>query len=117
GDPAGCSGPASKKPIRHDRIDKIAIPAREPASAVQVDQGHAFAQTNLGRIYETGKGVSKDFGKALGWYHRAAAQGHASAQVNLGRTVETGKGVSQSFENALGWYRKAAAHKGCLGTI
>ena len=37
--------------------------------------GDPEAQYNLGLLYEEGRGVEKDFGKALIWYHQAAKQG------------------------------------------
>lgn len=43
------------------------------------DQGHAWAQTNLGFMYAVGEGVDKDFVEAYAWMNLAAAQGNAEA--------------------------------------
>ena len=72
------------------------------------EQGHAFAQTNLGLCYEEGKGVSQDYYEAVKWYRKAAEQGQADAQHNLGVCYYNGRGVSQNTYEAIKWFRKAA---------
>ena len=72
------------------------------------DQGDAEAQFNLGWMYDTGKGVSQDYGEAVQWYRRAADQGHAQAQCNLGVMYYTGEGVPQDDREAVKWFRRAA---------
>jgi TPR repeat protein len=49
------------------------------------DQGDAFAQCNLGVMYENGYGVAKDMNKAVEWYRKAAAQGITLAKQSLKR--------------------------------
>jgi len=44
------------------------------------DQGHAGALFNLGLLYEHGRGVLRDHGKALALLCQAAAEGHEEAQ-------------------------------------
>jgi TPR repeat protein len=72
------------------------------------ENGYMVAQSNLGWMYLTGLGVSRDYAKALAWYRKAAEQGDVSAQTNLGSMYYEGKGVSQDYREALTWYRKAA---------
>ena len=72
------------------------------------EQGDADAQSNLGRMYDTGKGVPKDYAVAASWYRKAAEQGHAAAQYNLGVMHGKGHGVAQDFTAAALWYHKAA---------
>jgi TPR repeat protein len=48
-------------------------------------QGYAFAQINLGVMFEKGQGVAPDRAEAIRWYRLAAAQGHASATASLKR--------------------------------
>jgi len=71
-------------------------------------KGNATAQTNLGYMYVTGKGVSQDFSQALYWYRKAIEQNEPYAQTNLGAMYRDGQGVSQDFNQALFWFRKAA---------
>ena len=41
------------------------------------DQGHAYAQNNLGAMYANGDGVPEDDAEAVRWYRLAADQGDA----------------------------------------
>ncbi|MDG0982686.1 MAG: tetratricopeptide repeat protein [Tateyamaria sp.] len=74
------------------------------------EKGNASAQTNLGVMYRTGKGVPKDYAEAVEWYRLAAEQGHASAQTNLGVMFDRGQGVAQDNVLAHMWYNLGAAN-------
>jgi len=74
----------------------------------KAEAGSADAQSNLGEMYENGKGVKQDFKEALKWFQKAADQGGPEAQTNVGSTYYEGKGVKQDFKEALKWYKKAA---------
>ena len=74
-------------------------------------QGDADAQYNLGHMYQSGLGVTQDFGMAIKWYILAAKQGDSEAQNNLGVMYESGQGVEQNYETSVKWY-KLAAEKG-----
>ena len=47
------------------------------------NQGHTWAQNNLGNCYEKGLGVAKDITKALYWFAEAAQQGDKRAKKRL----------------------------------
>jgi len=49
----------------------------------------------LGGLYESGRGVAQDYGKAREWYEKAADKGDV--------------GVTQDYAKARDWYEKAAA--------
>ena len=72
------------------------------------EQGHNWAQNNLGNCYYNGKGVPQDYAKAVDWYRKAAEQGLANAQNNLGNCYRFGEGVTKDYAKAVEWYRKAA---------
>ncbi len=72
------------------------------------EQGHAFAQFNLGWMYENGHGVVQNVKAAAKWYRLAAEQGHANAQSNLGLMYSNGNGVVQDYKAAVKWVRLAA---------
>ena len=74
----------------------------------KADKGDAKAQINLGDMYYDGKGVPRDYKKALHWWAKAAEQGHAEAQYNLGWMCQNGKGVPQDYKQAAYWFTKAA---------
>ena len=44
------------------------------------EQGNAFAQHTLGKMYRDGVGVTKDLNEARKWFEKAAAGGHGSTQ-------------------------------------
>ena len=44
------------------------------------EQGAAEGQYNLGRMYLHGYGVTKDYQKAIEWFHKAVEQGNVDAQ-------------------------------------
>ncbi|WP_404299088.1 tetratricopeptide repeat protein [Halomonas sp.] len=72
------------------------------------EQGVADAQSNLGEMYDFGKGVPRSYSEAEKWYRRAAEQGHAVALFDLGYMYHRGKGVPQNYIEAAQWYRRAA---------
>ena len=72
------------------------------------EQGIAKDQYNLGLMYAKGKGVVKDYSKAIKWWTLAAEQGNGKAQTNLGWVYEKGKGVPIDFEKATKWYQLAS---------
>ncbi len=72
------------------------------------EQGHAKAQHALGRCYEEGTGVTKNYKEAVRWYRLAANQGDVAAQGALGRCYARGRGVSRDYEEAVRWYRLGA---------
>ena len=57
------------------------------------ERGNARAQYYLGAMYAYGKGVSRDYQKALAWYSRAAEQGDVASQYNLAQMYRTGRGA------------------------
>ncbi len=73
------------------------------------EQGHANAQSNLGRMYRKGQGVPQDYAVAAKWYRRAAEQGYASAQTNLGLMYSNGQGVPHDYVQAHMWFNLAAS--------
>jgi len=52
-------------------------------------------QTNLGFLYEKGKGTEKDLEMAFYWYRKAAESGYSVAQNNLGLLYEKGEGTER----------------------
>ena len=72
------------------------------------EQGDAFAQYNVGLMYEIGRGVLQDYAEAVRWYRLSAEQGNARGQANLGGMYDTGQGVLQDDAEAVRWYHRAA---------
>jgi TPR repeat protein len=72
------------------------------------EQGEAYAQYNLGLMYDEGEGVPENNAEAVRWYRLAAEQGYARAQSNLGFMYSNGEGVPENNAEAVRWYRLAA---------
>jgi TPR repeat protein len=74
-------------------------------------QGSAPAQSNLGLMYEEGRGVAQNYREAVRLFRLAAIQGDPSAQSNLGVMYERGQGIAQDYSEAIKWYRLAAERR------
>lgn len=70
--------------------------------------GDGTAQTRLGWLYRTGKGVGQDYGTALTWFSLAAHQGNPAGQYGLALLYQNGQGVRPDLTEAARWYRLAA---------
>jgi hypothetical protein len=73
------------------------------------ERGDAAAQTYLGFMFETGRGVPQNYTEAAMWYHRAAEQGDSLAQYSLGLLYDKGQGVPRDIVEAGKWLNLATA--------
>ena len=71
------------------------------------EKGHAYAQYNIGRIYQHGEGVETDYEEALKWYNLAASNDFQAAYNNLGVMYAEGKGVQVNFKKAKECYQRS----------
>lgn len=85
-----------------------ARPAGFQETKASAEKGNPVAQNNLGVMFATGQGVTRDPKAAAQWYEKAGEQGYAVAQHNLGGLYEQGLGVPQDFGAAAVWYALAA---------
>ncbi len=69
---------------------------------------NAVAQHRLCYMYSYGKGVARDYEKALLWCELAAQKGDPSSQTLYAEKFYHGQGTVQDPAAALAWYRKAA---------
>jgi TPR repeat protein len=72
------------------------------------EQGDPAAQTYLGFMFETGRGVPRNYTEAAMWYRRAAEQGDSLAQYSLGLLYDKGQGVPQDIVEANKWLNLSA---------
>ena len=70
--------------------------------------GDANAQCDLGVMYFTGNGLTKNVQKAVYWTQKAADQGHLMAITNMGYAYLNGIGVTQDYGRARMAYEVAA---------
>jgi uncharacterized protein len=73
------------------------------------ERGDPAAQTYLGFMFETGRGVPQNYTEAAMWYRRAAEQGDSLAQYSLGLLYDRGFGVPRDIVEASKWLNLSAA--------
>lgn len=100
--PAGPAGDAAKAWAAGD-INK----AREIWEKMAGD-GDAQAMNNLGVLYDQGRGVEPDPGRAIHWFARSANAGNPAGMSNYGRMLEQGRGVPPNPAEAARWFDQAA---------
>ena len=66
----------------------------------EAENGNLQAQTALGIMYQSGRGVKRDLVKAKQWYEKAVEKGDPIAQNNLGYMYWKGQGVSRNTTHA-----------------
>ena len=71
------------------------------------DSGEAGGCSNLGVLYQIGKGVKQNYQKAAQLYQKACDGGEAVGCSNLGISYQNGQGVKQNFSTAKQYYGKA----------
>lgn len=72
--------------------------------------GHPDALNNLGTLYQTGKGVTKNYHYALKAYERAAHVGHINGAYNASNLTRLGIGTQKAMDRAYAWAILAARH-------
>ena len=74
----------------------------------EAENGDAYAQIELGRIYGDRDSGAYDMAMSAMWFRKAAEQGNEEAQHWLGFLYSGGYGVPKNYQEALKWYRRAA---------
>jgi hypothetical protein len=75
-------------------------------------QGNAYAEMQLGDLYEKGQGVPKNVALAADWRQEAANRGTVRAQRLLGKMYLDGNGVAKDNGKAEYWLNRAALEGG-----
>ncbi len=73
------------------------------------ERGNPAAQSYLGFLFETGRGVPQNYTEAAMWYRRAAEQGDSLAQYSLGLLYDRGQGVPRDIIEASKWLNLSTA--------
>ena len=73
------------------------------------EQGVPAAQSYLGFLFQTGRGVPQNYTEAAMWYRRAAEQGDSLGQYSLGLLYDRGQGVPRDIVEASKWLNLSAA--------
>ena len=72
--------------------------------------GNTYAHITLGEMYETGRGVKRNYQEAAKWYKSAIDADWAEAMVALGEMYRTGRGVPVDYELARYYFDTAVKH-------
>jgi TPR repeat protein len=101
---------AFERAVKLDAAGETPEALAEAARLYQIaaEQGVATAMHNLARMFDKGRGVTRDAAQAAAWYEKAANAGHIAAQGSLGTLYEFGEGVPVNLAEALRLYRQAA---------
>lgn len=90
----------------------MALAHEDRNSTFQEKIGNSYVgaiYATLGRLYEEGRGVAKDFDKARNAYFVAAGYENAEAKFRIGAMLESGKGApSWDYAGAAAYYTQAA---------
>ena len=78
------------------------------------EAGNVRAQTMMGFMCWTGRGVPQDYAVATAWYSLAAERGEISAQYSLGLAFAMGRGVPRDGVSAYKWLVLATARAPAL---
>ena len=97
---ANCYRPAASEP--EESILEVTSDIITPKSEMTPKEMY-----EKGCIYYWGKGVAKDYKKAVYWFNKAAEKGNDCAMCNLANCYHDGNGVEQDYSKALYWFQKA----------
>jgi len=71
--------------------------------------GQGRAEALIGVLHQEGKGVPKNHGDAMKWYHKGASHNDSFAMSRIGWLYSKGKGaVPKDYRQAFYWYEKSA---------
>lgn len=73
--------------------------------------GDVSAETDLGRAYAHGYGITQNYSKAVYWFRKAAKKGNAKAEYLLGDAYYLGHGVPQNTTMAINLWKKSLSSK------
>jgi len=95
-----------EKKIEMQSSDELYQLINQPARS-----GNSEAQFYLGKMFQSGTGISKNESEALNWLLKSAGKGkgNANAQFELGNMYRYGQGVKTNISTAQKWYTKSAA--------
>jgi len=77
------------------------------------EQNHGTAITNIGTLYNTGKGVEKDYYKGVEFHKKATLLNNPYADYNLALSYRNGLGVPRDIEKYRELLRKSADSNCC----
>ena len=99
------SATAAGRPLTYASVRYQSI----AAILARAQRGDPAAETRLGWLYSTGRGVPQNYYEAAKWFYRAATRGNAAAQYELGMAYNKGQGVPRDYVLSYLWLNLSAA--------
>src|SRR5260221_10125051 len=109
GDAEDCSWPEPAQALLKSDPARLVLACRR-----QAERRDAYAQYNVGFLYETGQGVPQSHVEAMMWWHRAAGQGDAHAQLTLRLMHDRGQDAPQLQAELPAAHDRAAERGGVM---
>ncbi len=105
------AGPAAAGPLQSGIAAYNAgdFPAAARLLLPLAQHGNAQAQTYVGTMFSSGRGLPQNYVAAAHWYRAASEQGVPLAQFNLGLLYDKGQGLPQDYVLAYKWLNIATA--------
>ena len=98
------------------KLDQLSLGAQIQEFENWANSNSVEANYLLGLMYYEGKGVRRDYSRAISYFDIAANAGYSPAQNMMGVCFEQGQGTSSDYDEAAQWYYKAAQQKSPLAT-
>lgn len=82
-----------------------------------IKNGNEVSMYNLGKIFDDGNKVDRDYLVAYDYYRMAAEHNYPDAQAELGWMYEKGHGVPQDYYKSSYWYNLAAKNNHLVAMV
>lgn len=82
-----------------------------------IKNGNEFSMYSLGKIFDDGNKVDRDYLVAYDYYRMAAEHNHPDAQAELGWMYDKGHGVSRDYYKSAYWYKLAAENNHVIAIV
>lgn len=82
-----------------------------------IKNGNEVSMYNLGKIFDDGNKVDRDYLVAYDYYRMAAEHNYPDAQAELGWMYEKGHGVPQDYYKSSYWYNLAAKNNHLVALV
>ena len=82
-----------------------------------IKNGNEVSMYNLGRFFDVGNKVERDYLVAYDYYRMAAEHNYPDAQAELGWMYEKGNGVSRDYYKSVYWYNLAAENNHVVAMV
>lgn len=82
-----------------------------------IKNGNEVSMYSLGKIFDDGNKVDRDYLVAYDYYRMAAEHNHPDAQAELGWMYDKGHGVSRDYYKSAYWYKLAAENNHVIAIV